>query len=85
MLERLARWIGWTTLYHVAWTQPVVIGGYRSGDMLITASPWITSANWKKVREVIATDNALEAGNFTITSVTRLYAGLRIGVKDENH
>jgi hypothetical protein len=71
MLERLAHWIGWTTLYHVAWTEPMA-AGFRSGDMTITVRPWITSDNWKTARGVVAADNGLDSAGFVITSVTKL-------------
>lgn len=71
-IERLAHLIGWKTLYHVAWTEPVSSGNYTSGDMTITASPWITSDNWRIVREVVASYNGLKPNGFTIVSVTRL-------------
>lgn len=74
MINRLAHWLGWKTLYHVAWTEPIKAGkeGFRSGDMTLTVRPWITNDNFKEAREVVAADNGLDPSGFVITSMTKL-------------
>ena len=40
--------------------------------MTLTVRPWITAANWKKAREVVAAENNYEPADIAIMSVTKL-------------
>ena len=72
MLYRLAKLIGWKTLYHVAWTCPMAPGGFQSGDMTIEVYPWITSDNWKEARKYVAEKNGHQPDGIAVTSLTRI-------------
>lgn len=67
----LACRLGWTTLYHVAWTEPMS-AGFRIGSMTVTVRPWITRESFNAVRDCVAADNNIKHGGFTLTSVTKL-------------
>lgn len=68
---RLARKLGWRTVYHVAWTSPFN-GGYTLGDGTYIVKPWLSTENFGSLRQSIANDAKTTKDKITINSVTRL-------------
>ena len=72
MLEKLARRLGWRTLYHVSWMMQVP-NGVKHGDLILIIKPWLTFDNFKAIRRHIGNDiGQSDTSEIIICSVTRL-------------
>jgi hypothetical protein len=83
LLKRLlfvvAKEIGWSTVYHVAWDAPTDQGHSR-GDIGIEVNPWIGMGNRAEIRAYVASNadaalgkcGAKRTGDLVLMSVTRL-------------
>lgn len=71
LLTKLAKKLGWSTVYHISWHVPLS-GGYSLGDGTYTVKPWITQDNYSELRKYVANEAGTLPSRVTITSITKL-------------
>lgn len=75
MIRRFAKWVGWSTTYHVAaqYNRDSHIG-WSVISLTINVSPWIHRENYKEIVDFVGSEAEKIVGSPTITSITKLGA-----------
>lgn len=72
-IRKFARWIGWSTTYHVAGTYTMEAHtGWSTISLVLTVRPWINEETYREVVEYVKSKAINPTTTPTITSITKL-------------